>query len=353
METLATYLGAVKTKVGSTGSISVKFDEIDLSQKQTSATGTYADTSDDYTTVLSVSSGTAATGSTVRETVSYAIDLNRNALNALVDLGSAEGIDLIYGGVTSTHDASTSVVTVADLVAAINADTTFGSGVSVTAATGDVYTSAKYTVQFLDADGNNETAFTTGVLEWAFGTLTGVTGNISAGDDDDDIAAAIATAINSKATGGADYTASATDNIITITESMTGVAGRNIGTGVTIPALSVDIDSAASTVDFQTGAATNSTSAPSFTFGMTRTDQSGLRITFVNNSTTINLSNAGLSAPTLNSAGTALVNAVTELVSGTNQTMALGIDAAFSDIDDPTAAVAGTTTSRLAWLSAD
>ena len=353
MVSLKTYLTAANAVA--TKDIEVYFDVLEQVQTQASATANYVDASHtDATTgtgrnAVLVSTTTAASGSTVRETESFVWEGGVNALRGYLDLGSGEGVSVTYGGVTKTwvQGGTPAYVTVDDLVTAINADTTFGSAITLTAAR-DSWAKSYNKISYTDENGAAETTASTGSILWALGSVTG-TANIGSNSAASDIASVIAAAMTGTVVSGTKYGASASGDEIILTRVVTNTTNTQRGVDTAdFPDVTINTgDATNTTVDFSDNTTTNSTGVNSdFFIAISQTNRNGLRVTVKNNSTTVALSTTVTSV----SGGTALAGMVpTELVSGTNMSANTSYDAAFSEISNATPA-STTTTSRLAWL---
>ena len=354
MVTLKTYLTAANAVA--TKDIEVYFDVLEQVQTQASATANYVDAS--HTDAITgtgrnavlVSTTTAASGATVRETESFVWEGGVNALRGYVNLASGEGVSVTYGSVTKTFVQGTTpaISTVDDIITAINADTTFGNAITLTAAR-DSWAKSYNKVSYTDENGAAETTASTGSILWALGSVTG-TANIGSNSAASDIASVIAAAMSGTVVSGTKYYAEASSDeiILSRTVTNTGYVFRGVDTA-DFPDISINLGNATfTTVDFSDNAGTtNSTGVNSdFFIAFSQTNRNGLRVTVKNNSTTVALS----ATVTAVSPGTALVGTLpTELVSGTNMTANTSYDAAFSEISNVTPA-STTTTSRLAWL---
>ena len=353
MVSLKTYLTAANAVA--TKDIEVYFDVLEQVQTQASATANYVDASHtDATTgtgrnAVLVSTTTAASGSTVRETESFVWEGGVNTLRGYLDLGSGEGVSVTYGGVTKTwvQGGTPAYVTVDDLVTAINADTTFGSAITLTAAR-DSWAKSYNKISYTDENGAAETTASTGSILWALGSVTG-TANIGSNSAASDIASVIAAAMTGTVVSGTKYGASASGDEIILTRVVTNTTNTQRGVDTAdFPDVTINTgDATNTTVDFSDNTTTNSTGVNSdFFIAISQTNRNGLRVTVKNNSTTVALSTTVTSV----SGGTALAGMVpTELVSGTNMSANTSYDAAFSEISNATPA-STTTTSRLAWL---
>ena len=355
MATLKTYLTDAMASDITSKNITVYFDTIELVQTQASASATYADAAhtDAYSSAeenaVAYAVTTAASGSTIRETESFVWEGGVNALRGYESLGSGEGVSITYGGVTKTwvEGATPAYTTVDDLITAINADSTFGSGITLTAAR-DSYAKSYNKISYTDSSGSAETTASTGTVLWSLGTVTG-TATIGSGSDSSDLATVLAAAITGTVVSGVKYGAVASSSEVVLTRVVTNTVSTDLGVNTgDFPNIAIDLGNATyTTVDFATGVNTNSTGVSSdFFLAFAQTNVNGLRVTVKNNSTSVALA----ATVTAVAPGTALVGIVpTELVSGTNMAGNTSYDAGFADISTQTPA-STSTKSRIGWL---
>ena len=355
MATLKTYLTDAMASDITSKNITVYFDTIELVQTQASASATYADAAhtDAYSSAeenaVAYAVTTAASGSTIRETESFVWEGGVNALRGYESLGSGEGVSITYGGVTKTwvEGATPAYTTVDDLITAINADSTFGSGITLTAAR-DSYAKSYNKISYTDSSGSAETTASTGTVLWSLGTVTG-TATIGSNSDSSDLATVLAAAITGTVVSGVKYGAVASSSEVVLTRVVTNTVSTDLGVNTgDFPNIAIDLGNATyTTVDFATGVNTNSTGVSSdFFLAFAQTNVNGLRVTVKNNSTSVALA----ATVTAVAPGTALVGIVpTELVSGTNMAGNTSYDAGFADISTQTPA-STSTKSRIGWL---
>ncbi|MDA7698884.1 hypothetical protein N8795_02075 [Flavobacteriaceae bacterium] len=355
MATLKLYLTDAMAADVVTKNITVYFDTIELVQTQSAVGGVYADAAhtDAYSSAeenaVAYAVTTAASGSTVRETESFVWEGGVNALGGYKSLGSLEGVKITYGSVDKTwaQGGTPAYTTVDDLITAINADTTFGSGITITAAR-DSYAKSYNKISYTDSSGSAETTASTGTVVWSLGTVTG-TATIGSGSDSSDLATVLAAAITGTVVSGVKYGAVASSSEVVLTRVVTNTTSTDLGVNTgDFPDIAIDLGNATdTTVDFATGANTNSTGVNSdFFLAFAQTNVNGLRVTVKNNSTSVALA----ATVTAVSPGTALVGGVpTELVSGTNMLGNSAYDAEFANISTQTPA-STSTKSRIGWL---
>ena len=355
MASLKTYLTDAMASDITSKNITVYFDTIELVQTQASASATYADAAhtDAYSSAeenaVAYAVTTAASGSTIRETESFVWEGGVNALRGYESLGSGEGVSITYGGVTKTwvEGATPAYTTVDDLITAINADSTFGSGITLTAAR-DSYAKSYNKISYTDSSGIAETTASTGTVLWSLGTVTG-TATIGSGSDSSDLATVLAAAITGTVVSGVKYGAEASSSEVVLTRVVTNTTSTDLGVNTgDFPDIAIDLGNVTdTTVDFAAGVNTNSTGVNSdFFLAFAQTNVNGLRVTVKNNSTSVALA----ATVTAVAPGTALVGVVpTELVSGTNMAGNTSYDAGFADISTQTPA-STSTKSRIGWL---
>ena len=237
------------------------------------------------------------------------------------------------------------------LIAAINVDSTWGSGITVTAAQ-DATMKSYETISLTNAAGAAiNTQLNTGAtlqIEWQLGTTTGVAA-IGANSTVAQIATAVSAAISGTATNGLRWNSDAVGNAVRLIAEVTKTGTQqDLGPGVTFPRLSFNLGNITNTtIDLSPGVNTNSTGVNSdFFLGVAQTITKGLRISVLNNSTTVALT--GLTV-TDTVGDTLLGNGFTALVSGTNMTGNNAIDATFAEVTTPGAGVLVVTTNRLGW----
>ena len=355
MKTLKTWLTDAMAADIVTKNIAVYFDQLELVQTQASASATYADAahtdavSGTGRNAVAYAVTTAASGTTIRETETVVYEAGVNGLRGYNNLGSGEGISITFGGVTKNwvQGGTPAYTTVADLVTAINADTTFGNSITITAAR-DSYAKSYNKVSYTDSSGATETIAAGGNVLWSLGSVTGTAILANTTGNNDYIASQLAAQITGTVVNAVSYGATSYNNEIILTRHITNTNIDDLGPGTAdFPDISVDLsDLTNTTVDFAAGTNTNSTGVNSdFFLSFTQTNVNGLRVSVKNNSTSVAL------AATVTDAGTlsALVGAPTALVSGTNFPGDFAIIAGFSDISTQTPA-STTTKSRVAWL---
>jgi len=355
MSTLKTYLTAAMAATGAKN-IGVYFDTLEgVTEQLTSVTTAY--TTKSHTDSVSgtglnavaYSVTTAESGKTVRETETWLFDTNENALYATKPLNSGEGVSVTYGGVEATYVQGTSpaISTVADIVAAINNDTTtFGSGITVTAGL-DAEAVSRNVLSYTTSTGTDAITASTGTILYSFGTATG-TVTIGYASTTADIASQLADAITNTVVSGVEYGASASGKVITITRMITNTNKVDKGINTSdFPDIAITLNDS-TTVDFSANTTTNSTGADSdFFISFTQSNVNALRVTVKNNSIAVALS----AVVTAVSPGGALADTQgpTELISGTNMAANTNYDASFSEISNVTAA-STTTKNRVSWL---
>jgi hypothetical protein len=174
--TLKTWLDAVVGAASATAGVYVFVDQIDKYEVQSTLNGAYTDTAvptapsvtteatansnstSIYSIVAKQAAETTTSGSTIRETQTVVFPrLNNGALAATTALGTAEGITIVVNGLSKTFkngdvNSGSTVSTVADLVAYVNGDTSFGSDITLTASENGYYRSLQ-TVNYTQGNG--------------------------------------------------------------------------------------------------------------------------------------------------------------------------------------------------------
>jgi len=352
MSTLKTYLDDAVAETNKV-TISVSFDSADTHILKSTTAGT------DDTETNNITSGaklvvmditatvtTPDTTPTIRETVSYAIDINRtNTATYVADALGSQTVAITAKGQTRTFsNANDEITTVAGLISAIGADTTtWGSDVTITAAE-DTYVTSKQTLSYTDASGTATQVVAGGNVVWSFGS---VTGTLAAATNDTAalLAAKMATALDANAA----YEASASGSTISITKVVTNTAYTNVGPGVSFAGsekFGFTIN-ASTTASFGGASSTVGLNSDYF-LAVSKNDVKGLRVTVKNNSTSVAL---GTTNVVVTNAG-ALSTTVTSLVSGANMDANASYAAAFSDISTTGAAsvATGNSVDRTSWL---
>ena len=222
-------------------------------------------------------------------------------------------------GATKTFAASTTLVTVSDLVAAINADTTFGSDVTITAAQ-DAYTKSYNKINYTDADGVAETVGSgAGTVTWTYGTASG-TITLANNDASAQLATKLAAALVATVSGYSTDADTVSGTVIvskTVTPAHTAeyvgpiTFGSSEKFGFTI--------NASTTASFGGASTAYAGLASDYNLTVSKTNVNGLRITIKNNSTTVALATAGDASVSVAATDNTLASgAAVALVSGTN-----------------------------------
>ena len=412
--------------IAATGTVSTWLDTVSKLEIQASYGGVYTDTTSSLTDPSATPTGaeavdlgtnytgyyayaysdegTASTevtnGARASENISWAWDVkianntfNENELGAAaegVTVTTAAGSTIFAEGDAYTGAANgTTVETVDDLVAYLNADTSFNtsSNTEIIAAR-DAYKKALYSVTYTDSTLGAATLATVSAigggaqLVFQFGTTqaTGLakylTATIAAGDQQDDIADAVMAAIHADADYVAVTITSATSNFFQVTKNVSGTATLNTSpVDVSFPSVSFVIDAAqtstkATLTPSAYNVASNLAGSNSSLFTLASaapTVKNGLRITLRN---TGNVAFPAATTVVLSGASdTALETANNDAPTGTNNIIAAGVNiptwvsttkedaedyiTVFTDISAGTvtgaAAVAGKTTNRTGW----
>jgi len=352
IKTLKTWLQHVDGAVNATYGLYVFVDAISKYEKQTELNGTYADTAvpsapsvtdrssawTNRTSLYAVTALEAAETATtytngsgvVSETQVVTIPVTNNVLGAAqTTLAAGEGVAINVSSLSKTFKqgdtySGSTVSTVAQLIDYIHGDTSWGSGLTVTAGSGGWYRSNQ-TVSFTRGDG-------------AVGSTSLITGGNSGGNDlwyklgstyasgmvelpnsarSSAIANAVAAAISAAqhpTHKGRVYGATANGSIITVTQraSIAGYPDDHT-TGVTsLPTISFVIDAAQTSTTLSLNAlGTSNTASKSVTgstsgffLGITKNDVPGMFIKLVNNTNAATLASQAVSAANLYAATT-------------------------------------------------
>ena len=326
IKTLKTWLQHVDGAVNATAGLYVFVDAISKYEVQSTLNGTYTDTAvPSAPTVTSKSEAhtnrtslyavaaieaaettTTVTGSTVRETQVVTIPVTNNVLGAAeTNLATNEGVAINVSSLSKTFKqgdtySGSTVNTVAQLVDYINGDTSWGSGLTVTAENNG-WMRSNQTVNFTTGAGSAGTVSVTGSSTklWYKLRTTTVSGQITLANSDKalQIAVALATAISASTNPNSPYNkqygAVANGTTIQITKR-TSVAGYpdDLTQSVTsLPAISFVIDAAQTSTSLGLNAAgtsnlasLNYAGATSGTFlSITKNDVAGVAIKLVNN----------------------------------------------------------------------
>jgi len=332
ISTLKTYLDAVVGAASAALGVYVFVDQIDKYEVQGSANGVYTDTAvpsaPSVTTEATANSNktsiyavvakqgaevAADTGYARSETLSQTFPVTNNSANQRdTQLSTNEGFAINVAGLSksfmvgdsySSAANGSTVQTVADLVAYINADTSWsGLDISITASDNSGYLRSMQEVQFYDGAGAAKTISTGGSLWYKLGSTTAsgqvtvVTGGAAA-----NIANKVAAAIEGHTYNGASlYNATANGAVMTITKavSVTGYAD-DVTAAASVPAVSFVIDAAGTSTGATLGgnslapaAASNTAvqglaAASGFSLAVDKTDISGVTFKIVNSNSNI------------------------------------------------------------------
>ena len=327
--------------IAATGIVSVWFDTVSKLEIQSTYGGSYTDTTasltaptawDDTTAAANavlLTSGTYAgnygyvfsrdasaaatstSGARANQVITYAF-VTGMADNTFADkaLASSEGLSITAAGGTTVFDQGDSytgsangstVATIDDLVAYLNADTTYNTSDNLEIiAARDGAKSKLVTVTYTNSTLGAATAGVTssaGVITFQMGTDAGTgaakyitTGTIAASSNADDIAKAMMTAIHSDAQYQAVTMTSTGSNVFKVTRSVSGTATVDMSPiALAIPTPSIVYDAAqTSTTAGLTPSAYNVASnlagknSSLYTISVTGVDKNGLRVSLKN-----------------------------------------------------------------------
>ena len=347
IKTLKTWLQHVDGSVSTTYGQYVYVDAITKYEVQSTLNGTYADTAvpsapsvttqatafSNRTSIYAVTALEAAetttTGSTVRETYTYTIPVGDNVLGAAeTTLSTYEGVAISISSLSKTFNkgdinGSTTVTTVADLIAYVNGDTTWGSDITVTASSGGAFRSNQ-TINYTFGDGSAGSGSTVGgtVLWYKLGS-THISGTVTLSDNFTaaSIAAAVAKDISATKSTAEAYTYGAayvTGGKIALTKRVS-IAGYpdDVSPGVTsMPTISFVIDSAQTSTTVvlgDTGSISNVASedkigwTSGFFLNVTQNDVPGMTVKLVNNNVGVSKLAATTLSATIATGATAAV----------------------------------------------
>jgi hypothetical protein len=381
LKSLSTYL--TDALGATTQDIEVYFDVVELVQTQASATATYADAvhTDAYASTeenaIAYSKTTAASGISVKQTVSVVFELNRNNFGNVTDNAVGDGITLTNAVGSYNQVAVGSAQTVAGLVAALDGNTQLGSGTTITAAR-DSFNEAEYLISWTSSTtGVAATASVAGSVYFEYGTdpttgakIVGTTGNVTTGGvGHTKIATLIATALNAATNS---FVATATNNKLLIAATVSGTTNTpaantmdrgplshtlqtlSIGTTVLTASGSLLWAGELNKANGSSSAASNLTAAASsmYNLSIVKTDRTGLRVTLKNASTAA--ADASLAATEVAQADTMTARPII-LAAGGNMTTSsanssvLDYVATFAQAESVTPA-STTTVDRINWL---
>ena len=266
LEIQATYGGAYTDTTSSLTAPSTTPTAAEAADFSTNYTGYYA-----YVYNRDVDAGTTTTtGAISKEVQSRTYMLKPNANTLVVPaLGSGEGFSVTTGSGTYTFVQGASytgaangstVASVSDLIAYVNADTALNTADNVELiAAQDGYNRAAYTIAYTNSPGTSGAVegvvSTAGNLYFTYGTDTGtgatnqLTAALLAGDSEADVADAIMAAINAHADYSAvTATGNANSNRFIVTRNVSGTGGANTSPEIT--------SSSFPTIDISVGVAT-------------------------------------------------------------------------------------------------
>ncbi|MAD11210.1 MAG: hypothetical protein CMC04_00615, partial [Flavobacteriaceae bacterium] len=293
---LDTYLAAAASESSATAVVQAWFDTVTKLEVQSTYGGAYADMTSSLPTSAPTRDGSNATdftstysgymnyffqkdgrtvstrtvGSVGAQKKSYAFDLKRSTLTQVEEntLGTAEGFTVYQndiaigtfddGDAYSAAANSSTVETLDDLIAYINADTTLANGYNLDLEIAeDAFVKQMYTVQYLSSSGANATAgsvSTAGLLNFTFGNYNNGTSmdlqaHISATNGSAGLATGIVAAINA----AGEYTAAATGSNGNQFYVQKHVSASGLDTSPLVgsfPTLSFNTDATSTTANF-------------------------------------------------------------------------------------------------------
>ncbi len=341
IDTLKAWLDAVVGVASGTAGVYVYVDQVDKYEVQSTLNGAYTDTAvpsapsvtteatansnstSIYAIVAKQAAETSSSGTNLSETMVRAFPATNNSIMEREEtLTAQEGFFINVGGLSKTFQQGDSyssaangstVATVTDLIAYINADTSWANtDITITASSGG-YLRSLQTVNYTDDLGAAQTVSAAGTLWYKLGTTTnsGATANLTAGAGASNIATQVAAKIEAHTHpvhGGSTYNAVANGAVIEVTQvvSVTGYAS-DVTTGASVPTISFVIDAAMTSTTAKLGetdaedinsysgstanAAVSNTaiqgSTNGFNLSITKKDVVGVTFKLVNSSTAI------------------------------------------------------------------
>ena len=391
ISTLKTYLDNVVGAASATSGVYVFVDQIDKYEVQGSANGVYTDTAvpsaPSVTTEATANSNStsiyavvakqgaevaASTGATRLETLTQTFPVTNNALFAAnTQLTTNEGFAINVAGLSKsfmvgdTYSGSangSTVQTVADMIAYINADTTWDSASIDITASNNGFLRSLQEIQYTDDAGAALTVSAAGTIWYKLGSTTasGATAALTAGQGAANIANLVAAKIEAHThpvTGAYLYNAVANGAVVEISQavSVTGYA-NDVTAAASIPTISFVIDAAQTSTTAELGdadAAGESNTvlqgaAKGFNLNVVANDINGVTFKMVNSNTNI-ARLAGDRVTLLPGATSATIGHPSKGGSASQTTDALGL----ANAGDVTVAVSATLVSGTHFLTSD
>ena len=389
--TLKTWLDATVAAASATSGIYVFIDQIDKYEVQSSVNGVYTDTAvpaapsvtteatanSNKTSIYAIvakqgAESAADTGAARNETLTQTFPVTNSALFAAnTQLTSNEGFAINVAGLSKsfmvgdTYSGAangSTVQTVADMVAYINADTSWDSASIDITASNNGFLRSLQEVQYTDDAGAALTVSAAGTIWYKLGSTTasGATAALTAGGGAANIANLVATKIEAHTHpvhGGSIYNAIANGAVMEITQavSVTGYAD-DYTAAASIPTVTFVIDAAQTSTTATLGdadAAGESNSvlegaAKGFNLGVVNTAVNGVTFKMVNSNSGISRL-AGNRVTLLPGATSATIGHPSKGGSASQTTDAVG----FLTADDVTVAVSITLVSGTHFLTSD
>jgi hypothetical protein len=327
--TLKTWLDNVMSAASATAGLYVFVDQIDKYEVQSTLNGVYTDTAvptaPSVTTEATANSNStsiyaivakqaaetgASTGATRNETLTQTFPVTNSALfSANTQLTTNEGFAINVAGLSKSFMVGDSysgaangstVQTVADMIAYINADASWDSASIDITASNNGFLRSLQEIQYTDDAGAALTVSASGNIWYKLGTTT-ASGAVSltAGQGAGNIANSVAAAIEAHTHpvhGGSLYNAVANGSVVEITQavSISGYAD-NVTAAASIPTISFVIDAAMTSTTAELGdadsAGTSNTAlegaATGFNLNVVKNDINGVTFKMVNSNTNI------------------------------------------------------------------
>ena len=325
--TLKTWLDNVMSAASATAGLYVFYDQLDKYEVQSTLNGLYTDTAvpsapsvtteatansnstSVYAIVAKQAAETAAsTGATRNVTLTQTFPITHNALNAAnTQLTTNEGFAINVAGLSKsfmigdTYSGAangSTVQTVADMIAFINADTTFDSASIDITVSNNGFLRSLQEIQYTDDAGAALTVSASGNIWYKLGSTT-ASGAVAltAGQGAANIANAVATAIEAHTYDSASlYNATANGAVVEITKavSISGYAD-DVTAAASVPTISFVIDAAMTSTTAELGdadsAGTSNTAlqgaATGFNLNVVKTDVNGITFKMVSTNTNV------------------------------------------------------------------
>jgi hypothetical protein len=351
MSTLKTYLDDAVAEAKAT--ISVSFDSADTHILKSTTTGgtdteTNSITSGALLVVMNITPNVADTTPTVRETKSSVAMIATDGLGNNNAIVLSEGITVSSAalGATATIVGTSAITTVDALITAINANTTFGSNLTITAAQ-DAYVRSYNKISLTNAGGSASNVASAGSIFWSYGSTVTGTVTVATGATMASVAAAIASSFTT--TNGYSAEANTVSGTLIVSKLVSNTTNSassviNIGNNVTF-GNTLAFNVASSTALFSANASNTAGASVDYFLSVAKSTIKGLRVTVKNNSTTT----ATDAVISITGSGST-ISSLSVLGSDVNFESSTALVAGFGDISTTGAGTPGASTDRTSWL---